>query len=62
MTRAKGRPGANAPKIASANAESKFASGRALPANMLVSHRGTQKKPPPGRNGGGFRYSYASLA
>jgi hypothetical protein len=37
MTKAIGRPAANAPTIASANAESKFASGRALSANMLVS-------------------------
>jgi hypothetical protein len=34
MTRAIGRPATNAPTIANANAESKFASGRTLPANM----------------------------
>jgi hypothetical protein len=43
MTRATGRAAANVPKIASANAESKLASGWALPATMLVSHPGCEK-------------------
>jgi hypothetical protein len=47
MTRATGRAAANVPKIASANAESKLASGWALPATMLVSPPDV-KKPPAG--------------
>jgi hypothetical protein len=48
-----GKPTAKAPAIAKVNSESKFASGYALSADMLLAPLGKMKKPPPGRCGDG---------